>query len=123
MYLVFADIVVALHFLFIVFAVSGGILCMHWHKLAFVHIPCFAWAVLISFFGWICPLTHLEVFFLQKAGASVYTGGFVNRMLSPVIYPSGLTRMHQVWLGAFVLVLNLAVYIFIGKKLWKNNSA
>ena len=39
MYRILADLVVGLHFVFVVFVVVGGLLVLRWPKLAYLHIP------------------------------------------------------------------------------------
>jgi hypothetical protein len=105
-----ADILVLVHLGFIVFAALGGFLVVRWHKISFLHLPCAAWGVLISFGGWICPLTPLEMYFRQLAGQAGYTGGFIDHYVMPLIYPAGLTRGMQIALGVTVLAVNLWAY-------------
>lgn len=105
-----ADILVVIHFLFIVFAVFGGLLVSKWPRLAFLHIPCAIWAVLIEFGGWTCPLTPLEQQFRAAAGEAGYAGGFIEHTLLPLIYPARMTRDVQLALGGFVLLVNLLIY-------------
>ena len=54
------DLIVFLHFAFVVFVVLGGLLVLRWPRAAWVHIPAVAWGALVEFTGWICPLTLLE---------------------------------------------------------------
>ncbi|MGH9350506.1 MAG: DUF2784 domain-containing protein [Vicinamibacterales bacterium] len=105
-----ADLVVMLHFAFVAFVVGGGLLALHWPRVAWVHVPTAAWGALIEFAGWICPLTPLENRLRQQAGEDAYTGDFVARYILPVLYPEGLTREVQVTLGAGVVLLNAAIY-------------
>jgi hypothetical protein len=105
-----ADLVVVIHFLFIAFVVGGALLLFRWPRVAWVHLPAAAWGVLVEWSGRICPLTPLENALRRAAGEAGYGGGFVERYLLPVIYPAGLTPAIQLWLGAFVLALNLAIY-------------
>jgi len=105
-----ADLVVIVHGLFILFVVAGGLLVLRWPRVAWLHLPAAAWGVLIEWSGWICPLTPLENTLRQAAGQAGYSGGFVERYLLPLIYPAGLTPAVQLWLGAVVLALNVAVY-------------
>jgi hypothetical protein len=106
-----ATTIALLHLLFILFVLFGGLLVLRWPRLMWVHLPAAAWGVLIEFFGWWCPLTKWENYFLQAAGRAGYSGGFVSHYIMPVIYPAGLTRGMEVVLGAIVLVINLAVYV------------
>ncbi|SPA38989.1 conserved hypothetical protein; putative membrane protein [Cupriavidus taiwanensis] len=105
-----ADLVVIAHALFIVFVVAGGLLALRWPRAAWVHLPAAVWGVLIEWAGWICPLTPLENTLRRAAGQAGYSGGFVERYLLPLIYPAELTPAVQLWLGAVVLVVNVAIY-------------
>lgn len=105
-----ADLLVILHFAFIVFVVFGGVLVLKWRKLAILHIPCVLWGVFIEFFGWICPLTPLEHYLRETAGGTAYSGGFIDHYIMPLIYPVGQIREMQIWLGIIVLIVNLFVY-------------
>jgi len=105
-----ADLIVLLHFAFLAFVVAGGLLVLRRPKLAWVHLPAAVWGVLIEFFGWICPLTPLELSLRHRAGEAPYTGGFVAHYVMSVLYPDGLTRGTQVVLGLLVLALNAGIY-------------
>ncbi len=112
-YSFFSDIVVLLHFIYVIFAIAGGILLFWWPKVIWIHFPAALWAALISFAGWICPLTYLENWLRIKSGEIGYSKGFIIKYIEPILYPSGLTYYHQVVLGIFVVVLNLAIYGYI----------
>jgi hypothetical protein len=105
-----ADVVVVIHLVFILFAVLGGFLRWRWPKLAWLHLPAFAWAVAISLWGWTCPLTPLENWLREQGSETGYDTGFIEHYLLPLIYPDGLTRNIQIILGLIVLVINLIVY-------------
>lgn len=116
-YRVLADLIVALHFGFVVFVVLGGLLVLRWRRLLWVHVPAAVWGVLIEFFGWICPLTPLENHLRQLGGEVGYSGGFIQHYIVGVLYPERLTRGTQVILGLLVLGLNAIVYrrVFAGR--------
>jgi hypothetical protein len=116
LYRLLADFVVVVHLLFVVFVVAGGLLVLRWPRVAWVHIPAAVWGTLIEFAGWICPLTPLENRLRRLGGEAGYAGGFVEEYLLAILYPSGLTRTHQVVLGVLVLVLNLAVYAYVRRR-------
>ena len=78
-----------------------------------MHLPALVWGLSTEFFGIICPLTYLENYFLTRAGEAGYTGDFLYQYLLFLIYPEGLTREIQVWLGIMLLGFNLAVYLFV----------
>ena len=111
-----ADLLVFVHFMFILFVIFGGLLGLRWPRVVFVHIPAALWGALIEFAGWICPLTPLEQYLRQSAGDEAYTGGFVEHYLLPLIYPAGLNRGIQVWIGLFVITINVLVYTWLWKR-------
>lgn len=102
--------IVLVHLGFIVFVALGGFLVIKWHNIAFLHIPCALWGVLIAFGGWICPLTPLEMHFRKLAGIAGYDGGFIDHYVMPIVYPAGLTRGMQTAFGVTILAVNLIVY-------------
>ena len=104
------DLVVLLHFLFVLFVVFGGLLVLRWPKVAYLHLPVAVYGVLIEFIGWVCPLTPLEKRLRESAGQQGYEGGFVEHYILPVLYPAGLTRGVQLVLGLVVIGVNVAVY-------------
>jgi len=108
-----ADFVLLFHLAFVLFVVLGGLLVLRRPKLAWLHLPCVAWGVLIEFAGWICPLTPWEVSLRVRGGEAGYAGGFIAHYVTAVPYPAGLTRGVQVVLGAFALLLNAAIYSYI----------
>ncbi|PSV48202.1 DUF2784 domain-containing protein [Photobacterium indicum] len=112
-YLILADLLVLVHLLFIIFVLLGGLLLMLRGSLIFVHLPAVIWATLISFKGWICPLTPLENHLRRVAGSADYEQGFVEHYLIPIIYPNNLTPNIQVMLGIFALLINLSIYCFV----------
>lgn len=105
-----ADLVVAVHFLFILFVIAGGFLAWRWRWLAWVHLPAAAWGAIIELMDWICPLTPLENEFRRRAGAAGYEGGFIEHYLIPIIYPAGLTSGIRIFLGILVVLLNGFAY-------------
>lgn len=109
-YRLLADLIVIVHFAFMLFVVTGGVLALRWPKVAWVHVPAATWAALIEFFGWVCPLTPFEIALRHRGGEAAYTGGFIAHYLMSVLYPEGLTRAIQVALGVLVLTLNGVVY-------------
>ncbi len=95
MYYVLADLVVLIHFSFVLFAVLGALLVIWWRKVLWLHLPAVVWAVWIEFSGKICPLTPLENWLRIRGGGSGYGGDFVGHYLMPILYPSGLTQKVQ----------------------------
>ncbi|MFW6079781.1 MAG: DUF2784 domain-containing protein [Gemmatimonadota bacterium] len=118
-YSVLADVVLVLHFGFIVFVVLGGLLALRWPRAALVHLPAAAYGILIELFGWVCPLTPIENSLRRSAGEAGYSGGFIEHYLLPVIYPGGLTREVQLVLAGVVVVVNVVVYLVVWRRLGK----
>ncbi len=118
-YLVMADVVLILHFTFILFVILGAVLVLRWKRLAWIHIPCAVWGAWIEFQGSICPLTPLENRLRRLGGEAGYSGGFIEHYVVPLIYPSGLTRRTQIQLGLVVVAINVAVYGLIYWRRWR----
>lgn len=119
-YKILADSVVIFHFVFIVFALLGGLLILWRTWFIIIHVPTAIWIALIEFKGWICPLTPLENQLLKLSGSSGYQGGFVDHYLLPVIYPAGLTHQVQVILGSLAILVNFGIYAFV---YWRKRKA
>lgn len=116
MYGALAEVVVALHVLFVLFVLFGGLLTIRWPRAAWIHLPAACWGALISFAGWVCPLTPLEKWLRRQGGTAGYEGGFIEHYLLPILYPRALTRNVQIVLGLFVLLLNGLIYW----RLWRH---
>lgn len=112
-----ADAVLVLHLGFILFALLGALLALRWRWIVALHLPAAAWATWIESSGGICPLTHLENAWRQRAGQLGYRTSFVEHHLFGVIYPEGLTRELQFVLAAVVLLVNLAIYGLLWRQL------
>ena len=112
-YRLLADLVVLVHFGFVLFVVLGGALVIRWPKAAWIHLPAAGWAVLVELSGWICPLTPLENRLRVLAGSQGYADSFIAHYLLPVLYPQQLTRRIQIVLAFLVVLINAAVYAYI----------
>jgi hypothetical protein len=105
-----ADLVVALHFGFVLFVVLGGLLVLRWRWVGLVHLPAAVWGAWIEFSGRICPLTPLENEYRRLGGEAGYPGGFIEHYILPILYPHALTRDIQVALGIVVVALYIGLY-------------
>ena len=110
LYSAVANLLMIVHFCFVLFVILGGLLLFWWPRLAFVHLPAAAWGVMIELNHWVCPLTPLEQNMRHAAGQEGYTGGFIDHYINPLIYPEGLTPQIQQILGISVLLLNAVIY-------------
>lgn len=118
LYSLLADFVVLLHLGFVLFVVLGGLLVLKWPRVAWVHLPAAAWGATVEFGGWICPLTYLEFWLFEEGGQLGDRPDFLSRFLLPILYPPELTRMVQITLGLFVIVINLIIYWHV----WKSHA-
>ncbi|HEX6091686.1 MAG TPA: DUF2784 domain-containing protein [Gemmatimonadales bacterium] len=116
-----AELVVVLHFCFVLFVLFGGALALRWPKMVWVHLPAAAWGALISFAGWVCPLTPLEKWLRRQGGAAGYEGGFIEHYILPVLYPRGLTHEVQIALGVIVILLNVLIYRHVYRQFRRRN--
>jgi len=111
-----SNLVLIAHLAFVLFAVLGGFLVIKWKSLAWIHVPAFLWGALIELAGWVCPLTPLENWLREKDGGLIYRGDFIEHYILSLLYPITLTRSSQIFLGLFVLSVNLGLYGWI---LWR----
>jgi hypothetical protein len=105
-----ADAVMLVHFAFILFVIFGAIATLKWASVAWLHLPCLAWAIWIALSGSICPLTPLENDLRVLAGERGYSGGFIDHYITRLVYPEDLTRRQQVALGLILIGINVTAY-------------
>jgi hypothetical protein len=108
-----ADLIVVIHFLFVLFVVCGGVLALWWRRIVWLHAPAVIWGVWIELSGSICPLTPLENRLRRVQGEAGYEGDFIAHYILPVLYPEGLTRSHQLALAVLALSINVFVYALV----------
>jgi len=120
MYEIAANLILFVHFIFILFVVFGALLFFASAKIIFIHIPALIWGSYIELTNSICPLTYLENWFLHKANLTTYSEGFIKNYLEPIVYPASLTKDLQIYLGIGLIVINIVIYSFIFGKLKKN---
>jgi Protein of Unknown function (DUF2784) len=110
LYRVLADATAIFHFAFVLFVAFGALLVLRWRKLAWIHLPCAIWGLLIEVFNWTCPLTTYENLFRERGGLAGYGDDFISYHIFRIIYPDGLTRGVQFAIAIFVFAINTAVY-------------
>ena len=115
-YLLLADLVLIVHFSFVLFVLFGGLMTVKWPRVVWIHGPALIWGCIVEFAGVSCPLTPLENRLRLQGGESGFQGDFVSRWLLPILYPETLTPGIQVALGTFVLVLNVSIYAWIWRR-------
>jgi len=117
------ELVLILHLAFILWVIAGGFLALKWWWLALLHVPALAWAVLLEWHGWVCPLTPLENLLRRERGMQTYDTGFVENYLVSIVYPDGLTRDIQVLIAVALVAINAVAYgLLIRKHFFKQQS-
>ena len=111
-----ATLTLILHFSFILFVIFGVLLILKFSKIIYFHIPAVVWGVYIELSHSICPLTHLENYFLKKAGKDQYSIDFIENYFFKIIYPPALNYEIQTYLGVILIFVNLVIYYYIVKK-------
>lgn len=110
LYKLAADLLVLIHFSFIIFVVMGGLLVLRWIRVAWLHIPAAAWGAWITITHGVCPLTTYEKSLREAAQVESYEGGFIANYIIPIIYPPGLTPQLAQILGATLVVVTIYLY-------------
>ena len=121
-YLFLANLVLITHLVFIFFVILGGLLALRCRWTVWLHLPAAVWGMLIEFSDWTCPLTALEVKWLQEAGEAGYAGGFIEHYVTRLIYPVGLTSAFQWLLGFGVVAANVVAYTLVWRR-WRRSGA
>jgi len=86
-YKVLADIVVLIHFLWIIFLFLGALWGIKNRAVKIFHLSGLAFAFIIQVFGWYCPLTYLEVWLRSGHDPSLtYTGSFIVHYVERIVY-------------------------------------
>ena len=113
---IFATLILLLHFSFILFVIFGALLILRFKKIIYFHLPAVAWGAYIELSHSICPLTHLENYFLKKAGKDQYSIDFIENYVFKIIYPPALNYEIQTYLGVILIFVNLVIYYYIVKE-------
>jgi len=107
------DLVLCLHFAFIIFAVLGGFIVLWKPWFAWLHVPSVLWSGYVNLSGQVCPLTPLENRFRYLAGQAGYEGGFVQHYVAPLVYPGMMPDRWGLVSGLSVILWNALVYTLV----------
>jgi hypothetical protein len=84
---ILADIVVFIHFLWIVFLIFGALPGGRYRTIKYIHIGGLGFALMLQALDWYCPLTYLEVWLRAKHDpGEAYAGSYIAHYLEKVIY-------------------------------------
>jgi hypothetical protein len=112
-YRVLADAVLIAHLAFVTFALLGGLLVLRYRKVLWWHLAALFWGVVVQWADWICPLTPLENYFRRVGSEAGYADGFIEHFVLPALYPENLTLELRYVLGAVLIAVNIAVYLYV----------
>jgi hypothetical protein len=118
-YKIFADAVIVVHFLFILFMLLGFLLTAYalvfrqkffdWWLFRSLHLLGIFYVFSLSILGKYCPLTILENGLrLRHEASSVYSGSFIVHYLEKLIYPDVnpiVIQIPTVFLAIFTIVV------------------
>ena len=121
-YRILADIILILHLAFAVFALVGAVAVLKWRRLMWLHVPAALWAAMVMIGGWLCPLTPLEHWLRVNAGMAVEKLGFIEQYVTPLLYPTPLTRQYQMALGTVVLLINGVIYGWMAWRFFRSRQ-
>jgi hypothetical protein len=110
---ILANLVLSVHFTFVIFSVLGGFLVLWRRWVAWLHVPSVLWSSFVNLFSHVCPLTPIENRFRHLAGQAGYEGGFIQHYVAPLVYPGGMPRRMELIAGYSVLFWNVFVYAFV----------
>jgi hypothetical protein len=114
LYKVLADLVVLVHFLWIVFLFLGALWGARNKAVRRIHLSGLFFAILIQIFDWYCPLTHLE-FWLRSRHDPVmtYAGSFIAHYVEKIVY---LELSRPVVLLLTVLLCGFNAWFYLRRK-------
>lgn len=116
LYKLTADIVVLIHFLWILFLIFGWLLGVRYRAIRIFHIVGLGFAFMIQIFGWYCPLTYLEVWLRQQHDLSLsYVGSFIIHYIEKLVYIE-LSPTIILVLTTILCVFNVYIYMTRSKK-------
>lgn len=105
-----ADLVVGLHLLWILFLILGALPGRRLPWVKVLHLAALAFSLALQLFGWICPLTRLEVWLrAQGDPASGYAGDFLAHYAESLVY---LQLPPAVVLAATVVIASLSAWAY-----------
>jgi len=114
LYKVLADIVVLIHFLWIVFLFFGAFWGIKNKVAKIFHLSGLAFAFIIQIFDWYCPLTHLEVWLRSKHSPFLtYAGSFIIHYVEKIVY---IEISRFLVLVFTILLCGLNAWIYLRKR-------
>lgn len=102
---ILSDVVIVIHFLWIVFLFIGAYWGTRNKSIRIIHILGLVFAFIIQISNWNCPLTYLELWLKTTHNPStIYEGSFIIHYLEKIIYieiPQSLIILFSILLFVF----------------------
>jgi hypothetical protein len=98
-----ADGVALVHGAFLAYVELGGLVALRWPRTLPLHAAAALWGLLVIAGSVRCPLTTAEDWLRVRGGAAPLPGGFIDRYVEGVLYPTALAPLVQVLVAALVL--------------------
>ena len=112
---ILADIVVFIHFLWILFLFFGSIWGVRDKIVMIIHLSGLLLAILLQILKLYCPLTHLEFWLRSKHDpALAYAGSFIIHYVERLVYLE-LSGTMVLAVTVFLCLFNLWVYLRMRK--------
>ena len=114
LYKILADIIILIHFLWIVFLFLGAIWGRKNNTVKIFHLSGLVFALIIQVFDWYCPLTYLEVWLRIKHDPHLtYTGSFIIFYMEKIVY---IEISHYVVLIFTLFLCGFNAWLYLKKK-------
>ncbi len=114
LYKILADLVVIVHFLWILFLIFGAFWGVKYRAVKIFHLSGLVFAFIIQIFDWTCPLTYIEVRLRAKHDPTLtYKGSFIIYYVEKIVYID-LSRTIIIILTA--VLCGFTVWIYLVKK-------
>jgi len=111
---ILADIVVLIHFLWILFLFLGAFWGIKNKGVKIFHLSGLAFAFTIQILDCYCPLTHLEVWLRSKHSPTLtYVGSFIIHYVEKIVY---IEISRSVVLMFTILLCGLNAWLYLRKR-------
>jgi len=129
-YKIFADAIIVVHFLFVLFMLLGFLLTVYtiffrhrffdWWLFRSLHLLGIFYVASLSILGKYCPLTLLENQLMSRyESSSVYSGSFIVHYLEKLVYPDVNPLTIQIP-TIFIAIFTIVAFIVKPPKKIKN---
>lgn len=117
-----AHLAMLVHFAFVAFVLTGGVLGLKWRPLLVLHLPVFTYAVIIEAVRFPCPLTQIEKDLRFLANLPNYPGGFLGHYVEPHLSAVGVPPIVYQNMGYWTVAFNAALYAYLIYR-WRKATA